>query len=399
MESRSITTLTPAELTGYVIGDETHVVAVRKHWLTLVEPWALVLLSIVVFLYADLHATPGNTSVRDWLFVAIFLLIVRGIYYTVLWYKDWFAVTNRRLLLTEGVVWQKVSMMPLAKVTDMSFTRTVPGRVFGYGRFVLESAGQDQALRSINYVPHPDYVYRLICTELFGRDSYSAPGNPGGPAGGPSPRGGGPGGSGGPGGAGPGSGPGGGWHDTWDEGLDLHGGTGGYADRGQRSYWRRFFGRDEPQDVRRSVAAPPRRGNRSAPHTPLSPWSETDWAASGWSEDDPYDADSYDYGATDDGPGYDDFADDPATGHVAEPAEYDSFAVEDDEADTPASHDDTGELNAPRRRVSAYRSSSRPPARRRRDEGESLYRSDDLVQRDRSADTRPVPIMPRRSTD
>jgi hypothetical protein len=44
----------------------------------------------------------------------------------------------------------------------------VPGRIFGYGRFVLESAGQDQALRQVDWVPHPDVTYRILCTEIFG---------------------------------------------------------------------------------------------------------------------------------------------------------------------------------------------------------------------------------------
>ena len=59
-------------------------------------------------------------------------------------------------------------MMPLTKVTDMSYERSVPGRIFGYGRFVMESAGQDQALHKVNWVPDPDHHYRAICAEIFG---------------------------------------------------------------------------------------------------------------------------------------------------------------------------------------------------------------------------------------
>ena len=59
-------------------------------------------------------------------------------------------------------------MMPFIKVTDMSYHRTVPGRIFGYGEFILESAGQEQALRKVEWVPHPDATYRIICAEIFG---------------------------------------------------------------------------------------------------------------------------------------------------------------------------------------------------------------------------------------
>jgi hypothetical protein len=58
-------------------------------------------------------------------------------------------------------------MMPLLKVTDMSYVRSIPGQFLGYGKFVLESAGQDQALREVKWVPDPDQTYRDICAEIF----------------------------------------------------------------------------------------------------------------------------------------------------------------------------------------------------------------------------------------
>ena len=84
------------------------------------------------------------------------------------WYTDWFVATNKRVLLTYGVFTRKVAMMPLMKVTDMSYNRSVLGRLLGYGEFVLESAGQDQALRTVSFLPRPDELYEEICLEIFG---------------------------------------------------------------------------------------------------------------------------------------------------------------------------------------------------------------------------------------
>jgi hypothetical protein len=58
-------------------------------------------------------------------------------------------------------------MMPLTKVTDMSFRRSFGGRMLGYGEFVVESAGQDQALRNIDHIPYPEQLYLLICGMIF----------------------------------------------------------------------------------------------------------------------------------------------------------------------------------------------------------------------------------------
>jgi uncharacterized membrane protein YdbT with pleckstrin-like domain len=79
----------------------------------------------------------------------------------------YFAVTDKRMILVSGLVVRKVAMMPLAKVTDMSFQRSAMGRVFGYGEFIVESAGRDQALRSVNFVPYPEQLYLEVCGLLF----------------------------------------------------------------------------------------------------------------------------------------------------------------------------------------------------------------------------------------
>jgi Bacterial PH domain len=55
--------------------------------------------------------------------------------------------------------------MPLVKITDMTYQRTVLGRLLGYGDLVLESAGQHQAFDSIRHLPHPDHFYKMV-TEL-----------------------------------------------------------------------------------------------------------------------------------------------------------------------------------------------------------------------------------------
>ena len=41
-------------------------------------------------------------------------------------------------------------------------------RLLGYGEIVIESAGQDQALRRIRHLPDPDVLYLEICELLFG---------------------------------------------------------------------------------------------------------------------------------------------------------------------------------------------------------------------------------------
>ncbi len=49
----------------------------------------------------------------------------------------------------------------------MSFQRSSLGRVPGYGEFILESAGQDQALRVVDHLPYPEQLYLEVCGLIF----------------------------------------------------------------------------------------------------------------------------------------------------------------------------------------------------------------------------------------
>jgi uncharacterized membrane protein YdbT with pleckstrin-like domain len=83
------------------------------------------------------------------------------------WQATYFTVTDSRMILVSGFAVRKVSMMPLARVTDMSFQRSALGRLLGYGEFIVESAGQDQALRTIDFLPYPDQLYLEVCGLIF----------------------------------------------------------------------------------------------------------------------------------------------------------------------------------------------------------------------------------------
>ena len=127
--------------------------------------WALLGLAIAGWLSNSLAHGNGYVILAIWvLWGIVFLrLVVKAIE----WGETYFVVTSKRLVLTTGLVTHKVNMMPLAKVTDMSFKRTGTGRLLGYGEFIVESAGQDQALSNIKYLPYPEQLYLEVCGLIF----------------------------------------------------------------------------------------------------------------------------------------------------------------------------------------------------------------------------------------
>jgi uncharacterized membrane protein YdbT with pleckstrin-like domain len=139
---------------------------VRFHPAVLIKPVAITLgglaLALVVSVIPHLQLT---VKLVVWL---LFLGVVAWLALKIwLWLEDYFVVTSQRLLLTTGLLTRTVNMMPLGKVTDMSFKRTAWGRILGYGEFVVESAGQDQALRNIRNLPYPEQLYLEVCGLIF----------------------------------------------------------------------------------------------------------------------------------------------------------------------------------------------------------------------------------------
>ncbi|WP_432561537.1 PH domain-containing protein [Kineococcus sp. SYSU DK003] len=158
----------PARVERYVLGSEKRLVCLRRHLVVLAEPVlsCVVGLGLVLWLVPRVGDVPHlpNALFLGWLF-----LLGRAVWKWLQWRGDWFIATDKRLLLTYGVVKRRVAMMPLSKVTDMSYSRSLPGRFLGYGELVMESAGQDQALSDVDRLPMPDQVYVRICEQLFGQ--------------------------------------------------------------------------------------------------------------------------------------------------------------------------------------------------------------------------------------
>ena len=159
----------PGPLARYLLPSERIVVAVRRHPAQLVEPVASVVLAFALVLWLDVEL-PRIPYLHDVLWLAWFALLARTLWRFMEWRADWFIATDRRLLLRYGVLNRKVAMMPVSKVTDMSYNQSIPGRILHYGEFVMESAGQEQALRVVKWLPVPDRLYLSICAEIFGAD-------------------------------------------------------------------------------------------------------------------------------------------------------------------------------------------------------------------------------------
>jgi uncharacterized membrane protein YdbT with pleckstrin-like domain len=157
----------PSIVNRYLLPHEHQVITVRRHPAVLIKPIAVVLagLAIAAVISTTIAQHNGTAVAVVWILWGVLLLWL--VYKVIEWSVDYFIVTSRRMLLTTGVFTRKVAMMPLVKVTDMSFQRSALGRLLGYGEFILESAGQDQALRVVDHLPYPEQLYLEVCGLIF----------------------------------------------------------------------------------------------------------------------------------------------------------------------------------------------------------------------------------------
>ncbi|MEO7260538.1 MAG: PH domain-containing protein [Jatrophihabitantaceae bacterium] len=154
----------------YLIPSERSVVVTRRHWASLAKVGAscgaVFLMSLLMVSYLGgeqffaVIGVLGLLGSLGWFGFAWWF-----------WVTEEFVITDKRVLIVSGVITRRVAIMPLTKVTDLTYERSVLGRLLGYGVFVMESAGQHQAMSRIEYLPRPDRLYHEVSTLLFGPDS------------------------------------------------------------------------------------------------------------------------------------------------------------------------------------------------------------------------------------
>jgi uncharacterized membrane protein YdbT with pleckstrin-like domain len=161
------------EVEKYLLPGEDPVVVTRRHWAVLIEPTVKFLPVVVVGGWL-LVFDPENRVTSS----AGLLVIGGSLLSYVLrvgeWWMRHFIVSRRRVLLTSGVIVRTVTLLPLRRITDLTWQETLLGQVLGYGTFRFESAGQDQALRHLTYMPDAQTRYREVSELLFGSDRAAA---------------------------------------------------------------------------------------------------------------------------------------------------------------------------------------------------------------------------------
>jgi membrane protein YdbS with pleckstrin-like domain len=137
---------------------------VRRHPIVIAAPAALALVAIVGAAVLGFVTGPAKTAdpIDTIAGLVAVLATIRFVWRGWEWRVDRILVTDHRFLEVSGILTRRVATMPLTKVTDMTYRRSILGRLLGYGDLIVESAGQDQSLSRIERIPRPDAFYRTV---------------------------------------------------------------------------------------------------------------------------------------------------------------------------------------------------------------------------------------------
>lgn len=139
----------------------------RQHPISLWRWWLGVILVPAVVVQAAV-----SSDIVDWKIATIAILVgITALSLRLwLWRVDRICLTNKRLLTVTGILLKNNKMMPAGKLTDLTVQTPRLSTILAgvgiiqapYATFIAESAGQDQALSKIWYVPEGGKLEHLI---------------------------------------------------------------------------------------------------------------------------------------------------------------------------------------------------------------------------------------------
>jgi len=162
----------PVSAMRYLLPVEGLVIALRQHPAKLLPDVAMAVGGLLAAIAVSVisHA-PQGAYLAVWL-LELFL-VLRAVWHAANWAVQYLVVTQKRLILTSGVLGRKVTALPLTALQNLAFSRSAGGRLFGYGAFTFEADGQAWAV--IDYIPYPDQIYleiyQLLYPEEAGEDA------------------------------------------------------------------------------------------------------------------------------------------------------------------------------------------------------------------------------------
>jgi uncharacterized membrane protein YdbT with pleckstrin-like domain len=124
---------------------ERPVLVLHPHWKVLVGPILLAVVVVAALLVVEVIIPAGHAAGLERLAVGVVAILVLMLWLMVpllRWRTTVYELTTRRLQMRAGVIARRGRDIPLTRITDVSFSKSLSDRLLGAGRLVVESAGE-----------------------------------------------------------------------------------------------------------------------------------------------------------------------------------------------------------------------------------------------------------------
>lgn len=129
-----------------LVAGENVVIHRRPHWKVLVAPvvWLLIVVGVSTFLAALIR--DQDWAQVGWIALAgvgLLLVLWLTVGPVIRWRTTHFVVTDRRVLVREGVLSREGIDIPMSRINSVRFRHSVFERMLGCGTLVIESASDE----------------------------------------------------------------------------------------------------------------------------------------------------------------------------------------------------------------------------------------------------------------
>lgn len=161
-----------------LLGQGEHVVLhLRTHWKSLIG-------AVLVFLVLCLAAgasigvlvpmvAEGSRQILTWVIVglAVILFVAFSVVPFMRWWTTTFTITNRRLITRRGILNKSGHDLPLIRINNVEYQRSLLDRMLGCGTLTLTTAAEDPL--TLHDIPGIEHVHLQLGELMTAADSAS----------------------------------------------------------------------------------------------------------------------------------------------------------------------------------------------------------------------------------
>jgi uncharacterized membrane protein YdbT with pleckstrin-like domain len=163
----------PADLLGE---GEVEVLHLRSHAKALIAPVLLFILLAVLTGLAEALVPPVTQPWSGWVIAGLALvgMVAWSFLPFLRWWTTTYTFTNRRIITRRGIITKTGHDLPLSRINNVAYERSLIDRIFGCGTLQLTTAADEPVV--LDDIPDVERVHVVMTELLFsGSDPIQAP--------------------------------------------------------------------------------------------------------------------------------------------------------------------------------------------------------------------------------